>query len=312
MLVLTKARDIPMADRHVKILVHGKSGAGKTTLGAMMPRPLVMLTEANGLASILAVNPDAVVIRTYDPAAYGLSTAFEVVQEVIKSATSGALANEGIESLVADSMTEIQRIIRDQILREKGVLDNPGYVLTQQDWGLLTERMRRFARSFRDVPLHTLGITLSSEERDEDGAVTSILPQFEGKKLPGEIAQFFSAVGYAYKRTIKVEGQPDGIAHEVAFQGPSKLLVKPVRPLRTVEPADPRDWIARILAFDANAAKAEPVKTESVKAEPAKEAPAEEPAKVEPVEEKAKVEEKVEPTVTTRRRRTVGTETMPG
>lgn len=309
MLVLTKARDIPMADRHVKILIHGKSGAGKTTLGAMMPRPLVMLTEANGLASILAVNPDAVVIRTYDPGAYGLSTASEVVQEVIKSAMSGALAKEGIESLVADSMTEIQRIIRDQILREKGVLDNPGYVLTQQDWGLLTERMRRFARAFRDVPLHTLGITLSAEERDEEGGVISILPQFEGKKLPGEIAQFFSAVGYAFKRTIKVEGQPDGVAHEVAFQGPSKLLVKPVRPLRIVEPADPRDWIARILAFDANAAKAEPVKTESVKAEPTKEAPAEEPAKVaEPVEEKAKAE----PTVTTRRRRTVETETMPG
>lgn len=287
---LTRARDIPVKDVHVKLLIQGKSGAGKTTLGAMMPKPLVILTEANGLPSILAANPDAIVVRIYDPAAYGKATSYEVLSETMALAATGAFGDD-VESVVADSATEIQRVIKEQILREKGVLDSPGYVFTQQDWGLLTERMRRFARMFRDVPYHTMMITLSEENRDEDGAVSAVVPQFEGKKLAGEVAQFFSAVGLAFKRMIKVEGQPDAVAFEVLFQGASKFLVKPCRPLKNIEPADPRDWITRIVDYSSavvapapvvapgtpDAAPVEPAKDAAPRAdapEPPKEGPA--------------------------------------
>lgn len=243
---LATAGSISGADLHVKLLVQGRSGSGKTTIGAKMPKPLIILTEANGLPSIRAANPEAIVIRVYDFKSYKKSNSYEVLAEAMGLAASGAFT--GVESIVCDSATEIQRIIREQILREKGVLDEPGYLFTQQDWGLLTERMRRFARMFRDLPYHVMMITLSAEDRDEDGSVSQVAPQFEGKKLPGEILQFFSAGGLAYKRMVKVEGQPDDVAFEVLFQGASKYLVKPCAPLRNVEHADPSDWIERISA----------------------------------------------------------------
>lgn len=239
----------------VKILLMGRSGAGKSWLGATAVadggKIAVLLTEANGLASITRCNPDAIVVRAYDPAAYGKTTSFEVVQEFILDAHSGVLANLGVKSIVIDSATEIQRIIRGQILREKDQHKNPGYQFSQQDWGLLTERMRRFARTVRDLPYHVVFITLSDEKVSEDEGIDYVRPSFEGQKLPGEIAQFFSAVGYVFKRQItrpKADGSGDEkvTEHAVLFQGPSRYVVKPVHPLRDVEVANVADWIRRI------------------------------------------------------------------
>jgi hypothetical protein len=247
---ITSAGSIPAEDAHVKLMVQGRSGAGKSTLGAKMPNPVILLTEANGLPSIRAANPDALVIRIYDPAAYGLSTTFEVLTQGMNLATTRAFDAKGVQSVVADSATEIQRIIKEQILREKGVLKDLTYVMTQQDWGLLTERTRRWARAFRDLPYHTLMITLSTEERDDEGKITMISPSFEGKKLPQEILQFCSAGGFAFKRPRKdAAGKlTDDVDFEVLFQGPSMYVVKPVVPLRNVETDDPSDWISRIVA----------------------------------------------------------------
>jgi hypothetical protein len=258
---LVTAGDIPVDDLHVKLMVQGRSGSGKSTLGAKMPKPLILLTEANGLPSIRAANPAAIVIRIYDPQAYGKTTQFEVLEEAMKLALAGSFDAAGVESVVADSATEIQRIIKEQILREKGVLRDPNYLFTQQDWGLLTERTRRWARVFRDLPYHTLLITLSAEEKDEEsGRVTNISPSFEGRKLSQEILQFCSAGGFAFKRPIKVEGKETGdVEFRVLFQGPQMYVVKPVAPLRNVESDNPSEWIARIIAHKPGDAKLPPL-----------------------------------------------------
>jgi hypothetical protein len=249
MTLIVAAGAIPTTDMYVKILIQGRSGSGKTTLGAKMPKPLILLTEANGLPSIRAANPGALVIRIYDPKAYGKTTQFQVLQEAMNLAATRAFDGHGVESIVADSATEIQRIIKEEILREKGVLNEPGYVMTQQDWGLLTERTRRWARAFRDLPYHTMMITLTTEEKDDEtGAITLYSPQFEGKKLPGEILQFSSAGGYAYKVAVpSPDGGPDEIVHRVMFQGKSAYVVKPTAPLRHIEHDDPSDWISRVV-----------------------------------------------------------------
>jgi hypothetical protein len=250
-LTITKAGALAPADFHAKFLLFGKSGAGKTRLGATAPNPIVLLTEANGLATLRRANPDAGVVEAYAPSKYGLTTSYEVVAQFMQAAHAGEFAAAGYRTVVVDSGTEVQRILRDQILREKGQLQNAGYQFTQQDWGMLTERMRRFARSVRDLPYHVVFLALSQEKQDEDG-VEHVAPSFEGQKLPNEIAQFFSAVGYAYKRRAKVvvEGQAEQevTKHAVLFQGATKYLVKPCDPLADVEVCDVSNWIERITA----------------------------------------------------------------
>ena len=169
---------------------------------------------------------------------------------------SGELTKLGCESVVIDSAPEIQRVIRDQVLRERGQDRNPGYVFTQADWGVLTERTRRFMRTVRDLPAHVLVLTLTNKEKDEK-EVISFSPSFEGRKLPGEVAQFFTAVGDAFKREVGVEGQkePD-TEHLVLFQGATRFGVKPCEPLARIERPDATDWIRRIVAHEPTKAPA--------------------------------------------------------
>ena len=257
------AGDIPTDELHVKLLVHGRSGSGKSTLGALMPKPFIILLEPNGLPSIVAANPRAKVLRVYDPEAYGfrgVGASFRLLRETLIQAAAGNLGDD-VESVVLDSATEAQRLYKEQLIREmvgeNGDVND--YVMTIPNWGTLTERMRRFARGFRDLPYNTLMITLSNEERDDAGKIVAVLPSFEGRKIPEEIAQFQSAVGYAYRRTVKTEGHPDQTVHEVVFQSGAGHTVKPVVPLRAIEVADPSDWIRRIKAYKPGDAPLPPI-----------------------------------------------------
>lgn len=246
-------------DPHVKVLLHGQSGSGKSWAAAKAGsgdprapsgRVAILLLEANGLASVRASNPAAIVVRAYDPGAYGKSDVWEVVREFFADAQSGALAAAGVTSIVVDSLTELQRVWRDMVLVEDGVERKrlALHKMTQQQWGIWTERFRRLIRALRDLPYHVVAIALSQNEKDEEGNVTGIVPAFEGQKLPGEIAQYFTAVGYAYKRMVKTPG-PDGVPieqveHRVLFQGAEKFRVKPCPGLRNVEDPEPSAWFA--------------------------------------------------------------------
>lgn len=49
-----------------KFLIFGKTGTGKTTWAAKAPKPLFMLAENQGAASIASSNPDALIINVKD------------------------------------------------------------------------------------------------------------------------------------------------------------------------------------------------------------------------------------------------------
>lgn len=239
----------------VKLLVHGKSGAGKTYLlaragstdpAAKSGRVAILLTEANGLPSIVAANPAAIVIRAYDPAAYGKKYPDEVVVEFVSDAMTGALAAAGVDVIGIDSFTDLQRIWKDRIVREKGQ-DPAKYLLTQQDWGVWHDKFLRLVRAFRDLPVSVIGTALTKEDADADGNVT-LYPLFDGKAIGPNFMQYFSAAGYAFKRSSRVADTPGGperevVEHKVLFQGATRFSVKPVAGLRDVEDPEPRAWI---------------------------------------------------------------------
>jgi len=57
-----KASDTFQRRPVLKVAILGASGAGKTEWAARSPRPLILLTEPQGLASITNANPDALVV----------------------------------------------------------------------------------------------------------------------------------------------------------------------------------------------------------------------------------------------------------
>ena len=206
---------------NLKILLYGDSGAGKTYASVTAPKPLVLLTERNGLVSIQHSNPDAVVAI-----ASNASEVRKIFQDILKN----GLKKWGCETLIVDGLTEIQRMFKDEILEK-----SKKNLFSLQNWGELTETMRKFMRMLRSLDCSVVCTALSSYQQEED--TSRILPCFEGQKTAQEIAQFFSAVGFVYRKEEKTD---KGIKyhHKIMFEGATRVLCKRCPEINGVMDAD--------------------------------------------------------------------------
>lgn len=241
------AADLTPEDISANILIYGPSGNGKTHTAAQGGKPLILLTERNGYSTIIRANPDAKVIfveeSTFTDADGNEKTveALNVVREVIGSVKSGAVKAAGYDRLVIDSVTEIQRLFKDEILVNAG---KPVEDFSLKDWGILTEKMRRFFRTLRSLSIPVVAIALVDELINDAGNVTRIRPGFEGKKTAGEVAQFFSAVGFQAKRRIPGGDNTDEhTQYRVMFDGPERYMLKSCHPVEGVLEPDVPGWI---------------------------------------------------------------------
>ena len=223
--------------QHLKVLLYGDSGAGKTFAAASAGSknfPVAILeTEANGMLSIQASNPNALVIR-----ASSIADVEEFIVDV-KNPKGELRGKHGVKVVAIDSLTEIQRLVKEDIVGN-------GQASLQQ-WLFITERMRRLIRAIRDLDIHVVCTCLAVTKYDSD-QIRQVVPCFEGQKLHIECPQYFSAVGYVYKDILEEEGK-NFVLHRVMFSGPSTYMCKVAAPLAAVETANVRDWIERCTTY---------------------------------------------------------------
>lgn len=234
-----------------KFFLYGHSGTGKTHCASTAPRPLILLTEKNGEATLQFSNPAAGV-------AYARN--MDEVREVTQYVQSGQAAKDGYQSLVVDGLTDLQRLI---------VLDVTGgktEEMTLKHWGAITTRMRSFVMWLRDIPdLHSVATALAEVEKDEVTGKRYVCPKFMGKVMPDEVPGYFSVVGYCFKREAgqgrswngTAQQQTEGeaiqgavartVEHLVAVEGPDGLIAKPCGPLTGLLRPDISEWV-RILS----------------------------------------------------------------
>lgn len=231
-MTFNRAGDVNADALHILFLLYGDPGAGKTHAACQAPRPLVVLTERNGMTTIRRSNPDALVVEVTD---------VSQLREIVIMATKGELP-DGRRSLVIDSLTEVQRLFRDEIMASKGGA-SPTFSL--QDWGVLAEKMRRLMRSLRDVPYHVVATCLAEAKQNDDG-VRFVRPQFEGQKTSSEIAQYFNGVAFLYKKASRGEDGDQGVQHLAMFDGPSRYTTKPCHPIAGLIEPDVAGWFAQL------------------------------------------------------------------
>jgi hypothetical protein len=223
-------------ERHFKVLIHGDTGAGKTRIGCTAPKPVILLTESNGLMTVQEANPDAIVVECEN---------LDDARAFIIAAADGTLAEEtGCETIVFDSLTELQRMIHDEIMSRKEGKPGVEPRMEIRDWGTLADTMRKMVRQIRNLPFNVVAIALTNHEVDESTGTRYSLPAFQGRKTPNEIAQYFSAVGYAFREQV-VEDDKQVVRHRVLFRGPNNYMVKPVGGLAAVEEPDVATWIGK-------------------------------------------------------------------
>jgi len=206
----------------IKALIYGDSGAGKSFLAATAPKPLFLLTELNGQASIMHSNPGADIIH--------IDSAM-LLAEILRDISDNPDNWAQYDTIVIDSFTEMQRLIRDQ-------LTNGGKTqMKLQDWGKLADSMRSLARRIRNLQKNIVGVCLLETNIDETSGERHLKPAFDGKKTGGEIAQYFNFVGLLYTQTSAKEqnGQSKtSVSRSLMVEGPSRIMCKPCYPLQGI------------------------------------------------------------------------------
>jgi len=223
-----KAKDLRKDKSHFDVAIYGASGSGKTTWAARSPHPFIILTESQGLDSIVEANPDADV-----EVALTAERLFEILKALKTGKTKGTgadarftftldKAERECSTVVLDSFTDSQDMLIDYIT------DGDPTAMKIQDWGTLKVLGTRLLKDLRDLPVSVVVLFLATETMD-DAQSRRITPTVRGG-VADSIGQFFNVFGFA--RAADVDKARE---HIIDFKLSDKFITKA-----------PRKWPSRI------------------------------------------------------------------
>lgn len=167
----------------IKCLVYGQAGAGKTTLAATMPKPIIISAEG-GLMSIQDANLPYIEVSS-----------LEDLYEAYEWITSDEGAE--FESVVLDSLSEIGEVV---LTHEKA-----NHKDGRAAYGEMAEKLTQMIRAFRDIPgKHVLMTAKMEKAQDENGRML-YQPSMPGAKMTQAIPYFLDLV-----LALRVEKDADG------------------------------------------------------------------------------------------------------
>ncbi len=175
------------ASDSVKILVHGQSGVGKTTLIGTLPNPVVISAEGGLLALADLEIP------------YLNVTNMTELNEAYEWLASSKEADQ-FQSVAIDSISEIAEVVLNT---EKKLTKDP-----RQAYGALQEQMTDLIRAFRDLPKKHVYMSAKTEKATDENGRILYSPSMPGNKLGQMLPYFFDEV-----LALRVERDSDGATH---------------------------------------------------------------------------------------------------
>lgn len=164
-----------IAAKHIKVLVHGGAGTGKTRLcGTTGGKPIILSVES-GLLSLRGQDIDVVEIKNMDD----LRKAYEFLSTDTK-----------YDWVCLDSISEIAEVVLSD---EKKKTNDPrkAYMETQ-------EIMMQLMRSFRDLPKNIYFSAKQEKTKDEATGGMIYSPSAPGQKLGQAMPYLFDLVFAAH------------------------------------------------------------------------------------------------------------------
>jgi hypothetical protein len=162
-------------DHGIKCLIYGLSGAGKTTLAASAPRPIIASAES-GTLSIAKHNITMAEIKSYAD-----------LLEFYNWAKGSASAS-GYDTLYIDSLSEIyERILAE----EKGKTKDP-----RKAYGEMADQMITLVKSFRDLPGLNVCFTAKASVVDTPDKGVQYNVMVPGKSNGPNLAYYFDELFY--------------------------------------------------------------------------------------------------------------------
>lgn len=159
---------------HIKALVYGAAGIGKTVLCATAPTPIIISAEA-GLLSLAHKNIPAIIINNRKDCndAYDWCSRSKEAKQ--------------FQTVCLDSLSEISEVL---LADEKRLTKDP-----RQAYGVMNDEMTILIRSFRDLP--GFNVYFSCKLRkivDDSTGMTSYMPGVPGQGLLQQLPYYFDEV----------------------------------------------------------------------------------------------------------------------
>lgn len=168
----------------VKVLVYGQAGAGKTSLCATLPSPIILSAEG-GLLSIAKQDLDYIEI-----------TCIEDLHEAYRFVTESA-EGSAFESVALDSISEIAEVV---LTSEKARAKDP-----RQAYGEMQDVMATLIRSFRDIRSKHVYFSAKLEKSQDEMGRVMYAPSMPGNKAGQGLPYFFDEV-----LALRVERDAEG------------------------------------------------------------------------------------------------------
>ena len=185
---------------HVKCLLYGKSGVGKTTS---------LLTLPHNRLIVLGVERGLLPLRNETIEAWKLDT-----WKDIRDAYAELVKLDGTKDIiVVDSLTEVAELCKAHVVNVDrpsmyarankelvGVYDE---LMGMQEWGLYDRHLRNLISAYVKLPKHVIFTALDSWRDSEDGRLIRT-PALQGK-LGQQCAAFFDVVLYMRAEDTETE-----------------------------------------------------------------------------------------------------------
>lgn len=155
-IALVRRRIVPVsqAEPHLKVLVYGRNGMGKTRFACTAPKPLVVDMSEKGTKSV----------RTYPGVEVFHAKTWKDVVWAYWFLKAGG---HDYESVVLDTLTGMQNLCMVQVLKESEDRDptKDPKTASQRDWGKLAQLMKEQLLNFRNLDMH---VVFTAQERTYD------------------------------------------------------------------------------------------------------------------------------------------------
>lgn len=159
---------------HVKVLVFGDAGMGKTVLCSTAPKPLIISAEA-GLLSIADHDIPVIEVKTVKD-----------VMDAYKWVTESDEAQQ-FETICLDSVTEIAEVLLAQYKKEE---KDP-----RKAYGRINDDVSHLIRSFRDLKGKNVYFSCKmTRKEDENSGIVVYKPAMPGNTLTNNLPYFFDEV----------------------------------------------------------------------------------------------------------------------